>query len=176
MKKQFLSFLLALLFVAPFAVEAQTQLTSQTSFATVLNDLKTRVGTTGVQVLVSGLSTVNDNNGGTYMWDATSTTADNGFTVIQVTGVTTGRWLRVGNSNTVKSQSTVSGAALQTAYTINHGLPFTPVQVYIQPRSANAAVPSWVSNINATSFTVNFASVPVLGTNNLVFDWLVIKQ
>jgi len=70
----------------------------------------------------------------------------------------------------------LSGLALQTAYVINHGLPFTPLQVYIQARSSNAAVPSWVSAINSTSFTVNFASVPILGTNNIIIDWLVIKQ
>lgn len=31
---------------------------------------------------------------GTFVWDSTSTLADNGGTVIQVTGVTTGRWIR----------------------------------------------------------------------------------
>lgn len=145
------------------------------SFSTI-TDLRASAGSQDVQVLLLGLTTKTDSNGGTYTWDATSVLADDGFKVVQVTGVTTGRWLRLGNSNTVKNQSTVSGLALTTAYTINHGLPFTPIQVYIQPRSSNAAVPSWVSNINATSFTVNFASVPILGTSNIVFDWLVIKQ
>lgn len=142
----------------------------------LLSDLKTCVGTQDVQVLLLGLTSMYDNNGGTYTWDISSTATDDGFKTIQVTGVTTGRWLRVGNSNTVKSTSTVSGAALTTAYIINHGLPFTPAQVYIQPRSSNAAVPSWISSINSTSFTVNFASIPILGTNNITFDWLVIKQ
>lgn len=145
------------------------------SFDTVV-DLRAVAGSPDVQVLLLGLTSKTDSNGGTYTWDSTSILPDDGFRTLQVTGVTTGRWVRLGNSNTVKSQSTVSGAALTTAYTVNHGLPFIPVQVYIQPRSSNAAVPSWVSNINATSFTVNFASVPILGTNNIVFDWLVIKQ
>lgn len=141
-----------------------------------LADLRLQTGMANVQVLLMGLSNMNDNNGGMYRWDASSTDTDDGFTIVQVTGVTTGRWKRVGNSNTVKGTNTLSGLALQTAYVINHGLPFTPLQVYIQPRSANAAVPSWISAINSTSFTVNFASIPVIGTNNITIDWLVIKQ
>ena len=151
-----------------------TSVASQ-SFDT-LADLRMQTGMANVQVLLMGLTSITDNNGGMYRWDPTSTETDDNLTVIQVTGVTTGRWKRVGNSNTVKGSNTLSGAVLQTAYVINHGLPFTPLQVYIQARSANAAVPSWVSNINSTSFTVNFASVPILGTNNITIDWLVIKS
>lgn len=151
-----------------------TSVASQ-SFDT-LADLRLQTGMANVQVLLMGLSSLTDGNGGMYRWDSTSTEADDGFTIVQVTGTTTGRWKRVANSNTVKGTNTLSGAVLQTAYVINHGLPFTPLQVYIQARSSNAAVPSWVSNINATSFTVNFASVPILGTNNIIIDWLVIKQ
>ena len=167
--------LIYLLLLIPFLSFAQTQGTATVSFGKV-SDLKLQTGTSGVQVLVNGLTAVNDGNGGTYMWDATSTATDNAFTTIQVTGVTTGRWLRIANSNTIKNQVTLSGGALQTAYVVNHNLPFTPIQVYIQARSSNAAVPSWVSSINSTSFTINFASVPVLGTNNIVVDYLVIKQ
>lgn len=151
-----------------------TNVASQ-SFDT-LADLKLQTGIANVQVLLLGLSAMTDGNGGMYRWDSASVETDDGFTIVQVTGVTTGRWKRVGNSNTVKGSNTLSGLVLQTAYVINHGLPFTPLQVYIQARSANAAVPSWVSSINSTSFTVNFSSVPILGTNNLTIDWLVIKQ
>lgn len=146
-----------------------------TNFDTIA-DLKTSIGQDKVQVLVLGLSSISDNNGGTYMWNATSTAADNGFTIIQATGVTTGRWLRVGNSNTIKGSTTFSAITLQTAYTINHGLPFTPAQVHTEAKSSAAAVARWISNINSTSFTVNFATVPLVGTLNLSIDWLVIKQ
>lgn len=176
MKKQFLSFLLAALSVLPFVLKAQSTPTPNVTFATVVNDLKSRVGVDGAQVVVSGLQTANDENGGTYMWRSSSTTADNGFTVIQVTGTATGRWHRVGNSNTVKGTVAFNGVLLQTAYVVTHGLPFAPSQVYIQAMSANAAQLSWVSNITATSFTINFLAVPVVGTNNLVFNWLAIKQ
>lgn len=67
--------------------------------------------------------------------------------------------------------ATVSGTILQTQYTITHGLGYTPSKVFIQPKSSNAAVPSWVDNITSTTFRVTFSSVPVIGTNNISFDW-----
>lgn len=39
-----------------------------------------------------------DGGGGTFYWDSTSTETDNGGTIIQATGVTTGRWKRVINN------------------------------------------------------------------------------
>lgn len=147
------------------------------SFNTV-SELRTSIGTPKVQVLLSGLLAEDDSNGGTYQWDENSTATDNNFTVIQVTGVVKGRWKRIGNGNTLKGSRTLSGAVLQTAYTVNYDavLPFTPITVIIIPRSANAAVPSWVSSITNTGFTVNFSSVPILGTNNIVLDFIVVKQ
>lgn len=47
----------------------------------------------GASIQVSGYYAANDGGGGTYVWNSTSTAADNGGTVIQVTGVATGRWL-----------------------------------------------------------------------------------
>lgn len=140
-----------------------------------ISDLRGSAGQDRVQAQVLGLTSVTDDNGGMYRWDAASTANDDGMKVVQATGVATGRWMRVGNSNTIKGTTTFSATLLTTAYTVTHGLPFTPAQVYIQAKSANAAVPSWISAINPTTFTVNFASVPVLGTNNISIDWLVIK-
>lgn len=171
MKKLFLLFALAW----SLSATAQLMPVASKSFGTLI-DLRAQVGSDNVQVLLQGLSTIGDQNGGIYYWNATSTETDDGFSIVQVTGVTTGRWKRMPNANTVKGTTTFSAAALTTAYTVNHGLPFTPLQVYIQARSSNAAVPSWVSTINNTSFIVNFASIPILGTNNITIDWLVIKQ
>lgn len=50
-------------------------------------------------VFVSGYASQNDGGGGFFYWDAQSTAADNGGTVIQATGVATGRWIRVITSN-----------------------------------------------------------------------------
>ncbi len=47
----------------------------------------------GYQCQVSGYYAKNDGGGGVYVWNIASTTADNGGTVIQSTGITTGRWI-----------------------------------------------------------------------------------
>ncbi len=44
------------------------------------------------RVDVLGYYTKGDGGGGTFYWDSTSTEADNGGTIIQATGITTGRW------------------------------------------------------------------------------------
>jgi len=165
--------LILLLFVSAFAKAQLTPVASK-SFGTI-SDLRSQSGSSNTQVLLQGLNTINDGNGGIYMWDDLSTATDDGLSVIKVASVTTGRWLKMPNSNTIKGNVTFSSAVLQTAYVVNHGLSFAPNQIYIQARSANAAVPSWVSNITSTSFTVNFASVPILGTNNITIDYLIIK-
>jgi len=167
-------YLLITLLIPLFAI-GQSMPTASKEF-NIVTDLRAQAGTDNIQVSVKGLATVGDQNGGQYYWNATNTDPDDGFITIKVTTVDTGRWKRLPNANTIKGTSTFSSITLQTAYVINHGLPFTPLQVYIQAKSANAAVPSWISNINATSFTVNFSTVPLLGTLNLTFDWLVIKQ
>lgn len=47
----------------------------------------------GTAVQLSGYHAAGDGGGGTYVWDSTSTAADNGGTIIKVTGVATGRWI-----------------------------------------------------------------------------------
>lgn len=47
------------------------------------------------RVEVLGYYTKGDGGGGTFYWDSTSTETDNGGTIIQATGITTGRWKRV---------------------------------------------------------------------------------
>lgn len=55
-------------------------------------DLKT---ITGTNAEILGYYTAGDGGGGLFYWDSTSTETDNGGTIIQATGVTTGRWKRV---------------------------------------------------------------------------------
>lgn len=45
--------------------------------------------------VVNGFAAANDGGGGVFYWDAASVVADDGGTIIQVTGVSTGRWVRV---------------------------------------------------------------------------------
>lgn len=47
------------------------------------------------RVDVLGYYTKGDGGDGTFYWDSTSTESDNGGTIIQATGITTGRWKRV---------------------------------------------------------------------------------
>lgn len=140
-------------------------------------ELRTFIGQQDVRVDVLCYSIITDQNGGTYRWDSTSTVTDDGFLVIQATGVTTGRWLRVANSNTIKGSAVFNGTGLLSVftYTFPIAMPFTPAQVQIQPTSQNA-VSNWVTSKSSTGFSVQFITVPVLGTANITFDWLVIKQ
>jgi hypothetical protein len=58
-------------------------------------DLKTFTAQdTDSAVELLGYYAKGDGGGGSFYWDAASTEADNGGTIIQVTGVTTGRWKR----------------------------------------------------------------------------------
>jgi hypothetical protein len=49
----------------------------------------------GQYVVLEGYYAPGDGGGGQFYWDAASTVADNGGTVIQATGVVTGRWTRL---------------------------------------------------------------------------------
>jgi len=157
--------------------QAQTVPVAQLSFSTI-TDLRAQGGTSNSIAVLNGLITIGDSNGGTYMWSSSSTATDDGFTIVKVGNITTGRWLRIGNGNTIKGSSTFSATLLTTAYTVPFptALPFVPITVIVVPRTANSAVPSWVSTITNSNFVVNFASVPVLGTNNITIDWIVVKQ
>lgn len=144
-----------------------------------VTDLRAFVPQTLEKVDLLGLTSAVDGNGGTYIWNSTSTATDDGFLTIAVTGITTGRWIRIGSGNTIKGNVTSSGLSLTTSYTVSYSggtLPFTPITVLISPRSLAAAGPSYVSSITTTGFTVNFVLAPTIGTNNLSFDYIVIKQ
>lgn len=172
MKKLLLSIIIVLTYCY---CSAQRNIASK-QFDTIV-DLRLQGADDKTIVSVSGLTTPNDKNGGNYYWNATSTATDDGISIIKVTAITTGRWMRMTNDNTIKGAVTLSGTVLQTAYPIAYGqtLPFTPAMIIVQAYSANAAVPSWITNVTTTGFTVNFTSVPVLGTNNLSITYLIIK-
>ncbi|RFS17022.1 glycosyl hydrolase family 28-related protein [Emticicia sp. C21] len=60
-----------------------------------ISTLRTITGSSNDVADVLGYYAVNDGGGGQFYWDAASTATDNGGTVIQATGVSTGRWLRI---------------------------------------------------------------------------------
>lgn len=174
MKK--LIFILCLLSSVCFG---QTVPTAQLTFST-LNDLRSQgAQMDGAIGTLIGLTTVTDGNGGQYQWRASSTATDDGFVTVKVANITTGRWVRIGNGNTIKGSVQTSGVSLQTSYTVNYqggALPFVPITVIVNPRSSAAAERSWISSITNTGFTINFLTIPILGTNNIQFDYIVVKQ
>lgn len=169
---------LLFILISFIALNVSAQKFTNQSFNTALGDMKMNTGTNGVLVSVNGLSSIGDDNAGFYRWDAESVAADDGFKSISVIGVPVGRWMRVGSSNTINGSATLSGALLTTSYVVPFGttLPFVPITVIPTARTAAAAQPSWISNITNTSFTINFITVPVIGTLNMVIDWVAIKQ
>jgi len=169
MKKLIFIFLLL-----PFAVSAQMTVAAQVTFGT-LTDLRSAGGQPNSIVFLNGLSALNDGNGGNYMWNSSSTANDDGFLIIKPTAITTGRWMRLANGNTTKGTSTFSGTGFVSSFVVTHNLGFAPAQIQIQALTQNAAT-NWVTNITSTQFTVNFATIPLLGTNNINFSWLLIKQ
>lgn len=143
----------------------------------LLADLALQKGTPSTVVYVSGQTTINDGGGGNYMWDNTSTTTADGIRVVAVTGVTTGRWLRSKSTNYGTGSTTFGGIALTSIYTINHNQSFTPAQVHIQARNAGAASgTSYVQNITSTTFQIVFTGIPIIGTNNITFDFLAVRS
>jgi len=63
-----------------------------------ITDLRLQKGTPNVRVNILGGTTISDGLGGDFYWNNVSTAADDNQSVIQVTGVVTGRWIRVGVS------------------------------------------------------------------------------
>lgn len=57
-------------------------------------DLKLENGLVFNTIDVLGYYTKGDGGGGAFYWDSTSTETDNGGTIIQATGISTGRWKR----------------------------------------------------------------------------------
>lgn len=75
-----------------------------------------------------------------------------------------------------RGQTTFSGITSTTVYTITHGLGYTPVAVFLQPRSDDAAERHYfINNITATTFDIVFLVAPAVGTNNIIFDLIAIR-
>jgi hypothetical protein len=66
-----------------------------------ISELKTQIGNANTRVTVLGYYSAGDGGGGQFYWDSTSTESDNAGTIIQVSGVATGRWKRAIEGNTL---------------------------------------------------------------------------
>lgn len=69
-------------------------ISGETSIANIASLRTTPVGASNSVIVLSHTS-LGDGGGGIFYWDSASTTADNNGTVIQVTGIVTGRWKRL---------------------------------------------------------------------------------
>ncbi len=81
--------------------------------ADIATDLRGTIGTDGAIMQVLGTASVLDGNGGTYVYNTTSSVADNGTTVIKPTpiaGGSPGRWLLVASLQQSLSVSSVKSA------------------------------------------------------------------
>jgi len=137
-----------------------------------------QVGTPNTIVQVLGGTSFNDGSGGSYFWDENSTATADGLKIVQVTGVTTGRWMRSKNNSYGTTSVTFSGVTLITTYTLNHLQSFTPAQIHIQATGQGAGSgTSWVpqNSITSTSFQIVFSGIPIIGTNNITFNILAIR-
>lgn len=57
-------------------------------------DLAGQGGVNGIEVRVNGAASVNDGGQASYVWVASSTATHDGTSVIKVTNITTGRWIK----------------------------------------------------------------------------------
>lgn len=64
-------------------------------FVNTLNDLRSLIPPGSFAVsFVQSAATIGDNGGDMFVWESASTAADNNSTIIKVTSITTGRWVR----------------------------------------------------------------------------------
>lgn len=171
-------FLFALLFIASALTSGAQGFIQYSGRVTSFAELRKITGIDSSVVYCLGRDSVGDGFGAFYRMKKGISPApvDDNLNIIVPSGVSNVAWMRVKNNNIIVNRSTFSGITLQTSYTVNHGLNFTPIKVFLTPASPNAAAPCYVSSITATTFTVTFLTVPVLGTNNITFDWMAFKN
>lgn len=71
------------------------QLNSFVQTALTAAQLRSLSGETGMVALLQGIATVGDGQGGVFVWNATSTAADDNLNAIRPNGSIPGAWLRL---------------------------------------------------------------------------------
>ena len=103
-------------------------------------ELRAQAGIANAVVYLSGYYAAGDGGGGLFYWHTTSTDADNGGTIIKVTGLATGRWIRTDTNminikmfGAVGDQVTDDTTAIQAAMTYvgSDGKIFIPEGIYL---------------------------------------------
>lgn len=131
----------------------------------------------GAAIQVTGYYAQNDGGGGVYVWNSTSTASDDGGTVIQATGVATGRWLlQITNGQLSVAQFGTKGDGVTddapaiknaiTAATATGGpsVLFFPAGTYLLGSQLPLASNLWYkgAGIGATTLELNAANASVL--------------
>jgi predicted heme/steroid binding protein len=120
----------------------------------IVTDLRSQNKNLSYLYMASGLLSDGDNGGGLFWWNPASTAADDGVNVIQVTGVATGRWVRIFDSS--------AGVPSTRQLTIN-GVTYD--------LSANR---TWnvgtVTGTGTANYMTKFTSAGVIGDSNMLFS------
>lgn len=134
-------------------------------------ELKQRVGIANSNISLLGYYSAGDGGGGEFYWDSTSTDTDNGGTIIQVTGVTTGRWKRIYESQLYANWFGAKGDGVTDDTTILQGIITnmpTKMILVLNPQSTYK-----VSTINVTGKQVtiigNNATLNASGSNGAIY-------
>lgn len=144
-------------------------------------ELKLQSANADVRVNVLGYYAPGDGGGGEFYWDSSSTEADNQGTIIQVTGLTTGRWKRCipgnklnvlwfGAKNDYSSSSTTNNApAINAAMTAAATLRTTGIDSQTQGSVVSVYFP-YGKGFRITD-TINVSNnVSVIMDGQVVFD------
>ena len=116
-------------------------------------DLRNQNKNISTVFIVTGVSAEGDGAGGTFWWDAASTLPDDGISVIQVTGVAVGRWVKISDKfeNYVHDQPVASNT-----WIVNHNLgKFASVSVV---DTANDEIIGDVTYNGLNQITITFSS------------------
>lgn len=101
---------------------------------------------------------------------ATTTATEIGY----VNGVTSSIQTQLNSKLTAITGSySANGDGVEDTFTITHGFGGTPSQVLVTPTGVDTAIPFYVTNKTSTTFDVVFPTPPIVGTDNVIFDWLV---
>ena len=118
-------------------------------------ELKLSVGKEqGDKAFVGGYYADGDGGGGDFYWDAVSVETDNGGTIVQVTGVTTGRWKRIySGSVNIKWFSSLQSA-------LNTGLHVlgNKIDTYQITDTLTILTPAQKVNLNGATVNLNDAT------------------
>lgn len=149
-----------------FIVTAQ-QVPQSLVGATTVVDLRLMIPQNPEVVNLLGVSSAIDGNGGNFFWDPLSTVPDNGFSIIAVAGIPTGRWTRMGTNftNINNKPTTIAGYgitdAVSTPTLANYYLASNPTGYIISA----PAIPVLSKSANYTILSADFGLAKVLIVN-----------